>query len=100
MGYMRTITQCADACRATSSVFIFGTNDFGEMRCFFPCRGCSCYCETESSSGRCNEEIDHNGYRLYSLSDGNDTEDGKDGDEGKIMTLMNMSIICSDKIPV
>ena len=95
-GYKRTIEQCADACRGKTSMFIFGTNDFGGRRCYFPCRGCQCYCEYKVSgapltSGVC-DQVDHNGFRLYSLGDDNDDEAD---DEGKNMLLVNISIILS-----
>merc|ERR1711899_662250 len=70
VGWKRSVADCADACREKSSMFIFGTNDFGTRRCLLPCRGCKCYCETASSSGTC-DEVDHDGFRLYKFgSDG------------------------------
>ena len=69
VGWKRTAGDCALACRGKSSMFIFGTNDFGTRRCLLPCRGCKCYCETASSSGVCDEEIDHDGFRLYKFGD-------------------------------
>ena len=72
VGWKRTVADCADACRDKSSLFIFGTNDFGTNRCLLPCRGCKCFCENTSTFGICEQEIDHDGYRLYRFeNDGN-----------------------------
>ena len=65
MGWKRTVADCADACRGKASMFTYGTNDFGTNKCLLPCRGCKCFCETASSSGTCNEELNHDGFRLY-----------------------------------
>ena len=65
MGWKRTVADCANACRGKASMFTYGTNDFGTNKCLLPCRGCKCFCETASSSGTCNEELNHDGFRLY-----------------------------------
>ena len=63
-------------------MFIYGTNDFGELwkRCNVDGKdGCKCWCETSSSEGECNE-VDHNGYRLYKYLE-----------KGKDQNLLNVS---------
>jgi len=68
IGRVGEVSQCAEKCRAISTMFIFGTNEFGfedqyGKRC--DGRGCDCYCETEATSdGNCEME-DHEGYNLY-----------------------------------
>ena len=58
------IESCASSCKGFSSMFIYGTNDFGANRC--NSNGyCDCYCETSASNkGTCNM-VDNNGFRLY-----------------------------------
>ena len=63
IGRLTEIGDCASACIGISSMFIFGTNDFGTNRCYDD--GCECFCETSASPiGSCNT-ISHEGYRLY-----------------------------------
>ena len=68
IGMVSEISQCAEKCRAISSMFVFGTNEFGYedvygKRCDEI--GCDCYCETEATSdGNCTVK-DHDGYNLY-----------------------------------
>ena len=63
VGRFHEVSQCAEQCRSISSMFIFGTNEFGLTRCDES--GCICYCETESTNvGTCNREDDM-GYNLY-----------------------------------
>ena len=64
MGSLENIEECAENCRDVSSMFAFGTNDFGTTRCNDG--KCACYCETAATSdGSCTINT-HNGYRLYS----------------------------------
>ena len=63
IGALSTIDECSKSCYGRSSMFAFGTNDYGTIRCWE--NGCSCYCETAASSeGTCSQS-NHNGYRLY-----------------------------------
>ena len=63
MGRLESVEECAEACTGVSSMFIFGTNDFGKKRCNR--KGCKCYCETSAATdGTCNVK-NHRGYRLY-----------------------------------
>ena len=63
MGRLESVEECAEACTGVSSMFIFGTNDFGKKRCNW--KGCKCYCETSAAAdGTCNVK-NHRGYRLY-----------------------------------
>ena len=62
-GYFHEISECAESCRQVSSMFIFGTNEFGKNRCNE--NGCACYCETAATSdGHCQMK-DHKGYNLF-----------------------------------
>ena len=61
-GKLKSLEDCATACRGIASMFIYGTTDFGTKRC--DSEGCNCVCETPARSGAC-EEVDHKGYRLY-----------------------------------
>ena len=57
------IEDCASNCKGRSSMFAFGTNDFGKNRCYED--GCWCLCETGAmEDGTCNR-IEHDGFRLY-----------------------------------
>ena len=57
------IETCAKSCQGVSSMFIFGTNDFGDNRC--NADGCRCICETSAlADGTCTT-VSHNGYKLY-----------------------------------
>ena len=58
-----TVDECSKACHGKSSMFAFGTNDYGNPRC--DSTGCVCLCETAASTdGKCSQ-ISHSGYRLY-----------------------------------
>ena len=62
IGLVSTLEECAKKC-VWSSMFIYGTNDYGKNRC----EGTSCRCICESAAttvGTC-DQIDHKGYRLY-----------------------------------
>ena len=60
--------SCAEGCKDKSSMFIFGTNDYGVTRCGE--KGCSCICELAASlDGTC-QRTGHNGYRLYRYEKG------------------------------
>ena len=63
VGRKETIGGCATACHGRSSMFIFGTNDFGEDRCNGD--GCTCFCESSAeNNGTCSTML-NKGYRLY-----------------------------------
>ena len=61
-----SIDQCAMACSRLSSMFVFGTNDFGNDRCFSD--GCKCICETGAKDDGTCDTVGHNGFRLYRYS--------------------------------
>ena len=64
-GRVGEISQCAEKCRAISSMFIFGTNEFVSEDTSCDEDGCECYCETDATrDGNCDME-DHNSYNLY-----------------------------------
>ena len=60
-GKMTSVSDCANACKGNASMFIFGTNEFGQKRCDGD--GCYCYCETDKNC----DMVSHNGYRLYTF---------------------------------
>ena len=62
-GRMDSIVKCAKACNGISSMFAFGTNDFGVVRCYSD--GCQCICETAAKDDGTCEMADHKGYHLY-----------------------------------
>ena len=62
IGMVSTLEECAKKC-VWSSMFIYGTNDFGSNRCDET--GCRCICESAAKTiGTC-DQVDHKGYRLY-----------------------------------
>ena len=63
-----SIRYCAAACKALSSMFAFGTNDYGKTRCSG--LKCACLCETSASSDGTCKEVGNTGYRLYKYISG------------------------------
>ena len=59
----KSIIDCANECRNRASMFIFGTNDFGNDRCSE--HGCSCSCETSATPDGTCTTVSNSGYRLY-----------------------------------
>ena len=55
--------QCANECNGLSTMFAFGTNDFGVDRC--DGNGCKCLCETSAADDGTCDSVQHKGYRLY-----------------------------------
>jgi hypothetical protein len=69
-GVFNSIKDCASICRGISTLFAFGTNDFGGIQC--ESGGCRCSCETIASDvGKCSSNssggkvIVNKDYRLY-----------------------------------
>lgn len=62
-GYVATVEDCGRECRGLSSMFVFGTNHYGQTKC--NSKGCRCYCETSANDDGTCTMVDHNGYRLY-----------------------------------
>ena len=62
IGWVSTLEECAKKC-VWSSMFIYGTNDFGSNKCGKS--SCKCYCEKAASAVNTCNQIDHSGYRLY-----------------------------------
>jgi len=77
-GPKKTLAECAEECRGISSMFIYGTNDFGTSRCKKDEEDCECFCEISSKDGKCENEIDNPGYRLYKYKD---SKEGKECDD-------------------
>ena len=65
-GYMDSVDGCAEACKGQTSMFAFGTNDFGVDRC--EGNGCKCLCETSAKADGTCTVVEHKGYRLYRFS--------------------------------
>ena len=57
------VDDCASYCKGKSTMFAFGTNDFGTTRCYGD--GCRCLCETSATKDGTCTTLDHDGYRLY-----------------------------------
>ena len=71
LGRHYELYQCADSCRNISSMFIFGTKEFGFAKGTIWERcgegGCECRCETGATiDGNCPKK-DHDGYNLYTF---------------------------------
>ena len=60
---LHVVDECASRCKGVASMFVFGTNDYGEARCWD--EGCSCYCETSATEEGTCSTVNHRGYRLY-----------------------------------
>ena len=65
-GQLESIGECAQSCHGVSSVFIYGTTEWGLSKF---CRGtppkCACYCETSADNeGKCSLRSNRN-YNLY-----------------------------------
>ena len=70
-GTKKTLGECAKSCREISSMFIYGTNDFGSTKCKTNGKeDCPCYCETSSEDGKC-QMVENEGYKLYKYVDVN-----------------------------
>ena len=70
MGTTNTLIDCANSCREISSMFIYGTNEFGETKCKTNGKeDCPCYCETAAKNGHC-RWVDNSGYSLYKFVEG------------------------------
>ena len=79
IGMVSSIGGCAAACKGLSSMFTFGTNDYGNARCTNSNSKCQCLCETSASSDGTCEEVHHTGYRLYKYVT-------SDEDKGSVVT--------------
>ena len=78
IGMVPSIRDCATACKPLSSMFAFGTNDYGNSRCS---NGkCQCLCETSASSDGTCIEVRHTGYKLYKY---------RSGDKGNVAAKEN-----------
>ena len=62
-GVLGDVRSCAEACSGISSLFIYGTNDFGGDRCYET--GCNCICETAANADGTCARSGHAGYRLF-----------------------------------
>ena len=71
LGRVPTIEKCANGCRNISSVFAYGTNDYGYPIGCRKNRGCICICQKYTIGGNCVSEKDARGYRLYRIENVN-----------------------------
>ena len=62
-GIFNSITDCASICRGISTLFAFGTNDFGGIQC--ESGGFRCLCETSASKEGTCKKVENKNYRLY-----------------------------------
>ena len=63
VGYV-TRNQCAVACYDNSSLFAYGTNDYGKLRCKSDGK-CKCLCEDPGNQNGWCSMTPNDGYRLY-----------------------------------
>ena len=82
IGMVTSIGACSEACKDFSSMFAFGTNDYGNSRCsnYYSkwalkfnnkvVTKCQCLCETSASSDGTCKEVRHTGYKLYKVGSG------------------------------
>ena len=66
-GKQSSLEDCAEQCGGMASMFIFGTKDYGTIRCNDV--GCGCLCETSATTDGLCDQVDHNGFRLYKYVD-------------------------------
>ena len=69
---VKDVSSCAGVCKNVSSLFVYGTNEFGKNRCKIPTNpeGCACACETAATpDGTCDTQA-HNGFKLYKFDKG------------------------------
>ena len=80
VGRVLSIDDCAAACEVHSSMFAFGTTDYGfsPPRCSNDNTNCECLCETSASPDGTCQEKPHIGYRLYKYL-------AEDKDEGNLV---------------
>ena len=62
-GNLFSAEACADACRGSSQMFVYGTNQFGNNRC--DSNTCACWCQLETINNRCKTIAKHTGFNLY-----------------------------------
>ena len=63
------VGTCAHMCRGISSMFVFGTNDYGTTRCDEK-GACKCWCEIAATRDGTCTIISHSGFRLYKYEKG------------------------------
>ena len=62
-GKVASINACASMCNQITSMFIFGTNDFGKDEC--DGGNCDCFCESDAADDGTCQQIADKGFRLY-----------------------------------
>ena len=73
-GFLESVDSCADSCRLTSKMFIFGTG----AKCNADGK-CRCFCEHSTTGFKCDVQIPNNEFNLYSF-------------RGKVVLLPNNKI--------
>ena len=96
-GKKRSLEECANSCRGTSELFIYGTTDFGIDRTCSS-TGCNCFCELPSG-GECTQKK-HGGFRLYEFGSVNEGKNKRFGikrvvpfSDAKTATILNTFIL-------
>ena len=64
-----SLAACAEACSGKASMFLYGTNEFGNNRCSSD-GNCRCLCEIASANGVCTKQVQHTGFNLYKYKSG------------------------------
>ena len=65
---MPTIRDCANACARESDMFLYGTTEWGNRRCYGS-KGCACYCQySTNDSNLCPTAKAHTGFNLYNYT--------------------------------
>ena len=62
-GKVTSVSECEALCADASSMFSFGTNDFGGEKCVNG--NCECVCEEYTQADSDCEQVVSTGYRLY-----------------------------------
>ena len=67
-GLKKHLESCAKSCKDVSSMFVYGTNNYGNNRCYD--EGCECICEVAAlPDGTCITK-EHSGYQLFTYEKG------------------------------
>lgn len=68
-GQVTSPEACANACRGTSQMFLYGTNEFGGTGCAENV-GCECHCSLQTENYRCRKTVKNLRLNLYAFKEG------------------------------
>merc|ERR1711962_236866 len=69
MGNKDTLRDCVKACGNSSDMILYGTNEFGTIRCHEKgAKGCKCWCE-DATAFVCKKRIANKGFNLFRYND-------------------------------